>query len=158
MGFFSRLFKSESSSLTIDLKALESLLNSVDFSKGGVSSGFYSNLFDIYTKTFKSDDPKHVKAKLEFKEQVNELSVIYNGMLESGIAKEPLYNFLHKFAELTSKDYELPGVKALMISYWYQPIRKTREDLKHYGNKEIIDSFEDFHIKIRSMSDLIMQI
>jgi hypothetical protein len=68
-----------------------------------------------------------------------------------------LASFITKFKELTPKDEEFPLVNTLMVSYWYQPIRKTSEDIKNSEDEELIGTFEEFHSAIRIVMDEILQ-
>jgi len=159
MKLLKKLFKPNTKvrKINIDSDAIESLLNTVDFYKEKVPSSFYSELLEIYSVSiFEKENPRHLKGYEEFKNIVKELSEIYDNIIGSSFQKELLNNFITKFEEYISKQYDLPGIKTFIAIYWYQPIRKTRTDIQNSKNNETIEIFEDFHSKIRKIIDGIM--
>jgi hypothetical protein len=152
VSFFRRIFKNKAKTNKIDFKAIETLLSSVDFMCGRVPTDFYLKLHDIYVvERFSDDNQKNSRALQEFKDYVDDLSYDYNQIIGSNFSIELLNRFKYKFEDLANKKFDTPKVKTLLMSYWYQPIRKTRQLIKYRVDIEMINNFEEFHTGIRKI-------
>jgi hypothetical protein len=157
MGIFKKLFSRQSLKESVDSKSLGLLLESADFYQNNIPLNFYSKLIELYTvNTFNKHEPKELAAYHEFKNYVEDFSKVYGNILAASFEKVITQELIKKLNELENTHFELPGIKPLLASCFYQPIRKTRQDISKTKDIELINEFEKFHEEVRNIFERIM--
>lgn len=156
MKIFKKLFQN---SFTRETEILEAHLDSVDYISGNIPASFYTRLFEIFiSKTPKSDTNKYQTYYNEFKNNVERLIPHFDRLVNSGLSKKQLDEFLKNFEVLARKDYGISMINSQTISYWYQPFRKYRDSIHSSGELEQIKLVDELNDKIRDIADSVINI
>jgi hypothetical protein len=152
MNILQRLFNRSKSSYQVDSDVLNTILNENTFLNNEIKFDFYERLLQIILGGADKNNPAYPRLYDEINKAIHALVVYFENVLKSGLSQESLEIFCSKHEEILNKKYEFPVINGLLSTFWFQIIRKLRDETQKSDNLELKQRFDPCFIKLELVS------